>query len=127
VVLGDISGQESVSQSFNQVIVEFVKVVPVALYRSETCVFLGIEMIQKSLDNLSHKNSPLHLVSESRIRQVQNVTVLAENTVQSWLQSARLMPMLTVLYLMVCLFSDCGLSFLRRDREVARRILPTSP
>ena len=55
MVAGDISRQESVSQSFNQVSVEFMEVVLLALYSSCTGVFLGFEMFQKSPDNLSHK------------------------------------------------------------------------
>ena len=58
MVAGDISGKESVSQSFNQIHVEFVEVVLIALYSRDTGVFLGTEMFQESPDNLSHNNSP---------------------------------------------------------------------
>ncbi len=45
MVVGDISGKESVSQSFNQIYVEFMEIVFVAFYSRDTGVFLGIEML----------------------------------------------------------------------------------
>jgi hypothetical protein len=82
VVAGNISRQESVSQSLNQVIGKFVKVVPVALYGSETGVFLCFEMFQKSSENLSHNSSPLHRFWRARYDRIRTLMYLAENTIQ---------------------------------------------
>jgi hypothetical protein len=41
-------------------------------------------MLQESFNDLSHSNSPLHWILESKIRQDQTANVLAENTMQSW-------------------------------------------
>jgi hypothetical protein len=51
------------------------------LYSSGTGVFLRIKMLQESSNDLSHSNSPLHWILESKIRQDQKANVLAENPI----------------------------------------------
>jgi hypothetical protein len=64
----------------SHVIVEFVEVVLVRVYCGWTCVFLRFEVLQKSPDNLSHKNSPLGLVLKRRIGQGRIGTIVIGTT-----------------------------------------------
>ena len=80
-----------------RVIVDFVKVLPVAVYRSETCVFLAFEVIQKSLDILSHKNSPLHCFWRARYDKCRSIVNWRRNhfnpSVASWLLNHLIRPL----------------------------------
>jgi hypothetical protein len=104
--VGDISGKESVSQSFNQIHVEFMEIVFVAFYSRDTGVFLAPRCFRKSSDDLSHSNSALRRILESKIRQDQKASLLAEKSFQirgvTYAQPGALSDRLKALSWVVC-------------------------
>jgi hypothetical protein len=59
IVARNVSGQESVPQSLDQMGVEFVEVMLIGLYGSRGGVFLGLEVLYEPSNDLSHGNPPL--------------------------------------------------------------------